>query len=199
MAPTTKKGAKRPRNGGGATSLERIPTHKIQRSIVFTNAAIATDQGFIFQVDPTSSGDFTELGTVFDQYRIAQVDFEWVLARNDTAELPTLVFAPDFNDVTVPTLQGLLNYETSKVVQFSEHRRQVKFSYKPKARIAVAAAGAGGGTSDVSLSTNTWCSTTQSIQWLGLKWFLVGYNSTANPQAIVTCYVRIHYEFKNSR
>lgn len=183
-------------------SLERAPIHRLQRTIFSTVPLVAADSGGSYVVDPTGGGiaDFTALADVFDTYRVSRVEFTWVCPRSDAAEFPTLVYAPDWNDSTAPTLTQLLAYESSKMIQFSEHKRSHTFNYRPKARLAITAAGAGGGAStDVSILAPVWGNPLQSLQWYGVKWFLVNYNTTSNATAIVSYYAKVYLEFKNSR
>lgn len=159
-----------------------------------TLAQIATDQGYSVASDPSADiSDWSNLANCFDQYRVARVELKFTLPRSDATEFPTLYFAPDFNDSTVPAARtDMLNYETLKMHQFAENRRVFTYSYVPKQRVAV-------GATDSALSTATWAHTSQNPLWVGAKYFITQYNSTSNATALIEVFTTYHLEFKNSR
>lgn len=180
----------------GAVDLARLPVHRISRTVVRTLAQIATDQGYEWRFTPsTDVGDWANIANVFDQYRVSKIDIKWSCPRSDPAEFPTLVFAPDWNDITTPATRGdVLNYETCRHHQFSENKRTCTYSFVPRARVVAE------GTNDVSITgASTWAHTSQTMFWLGVKSFLTQYNSTSNATAVVEVYATVHLEFKNSR
>jgi hypothetical protein len=172
--------------------------YAVRRTSQVVVATAATDIGrsgnFIQLNNVPDVGDFTAL---FDQFTIDRLDLHFVLTRSalsagNSGIFPTLLWAPDYNDSSAPTLVGdVLSYDGMQMHQFSESSRHVCFSIKPKAQLSVS--------SGTAVSTaGTWLSTSGSgaSPWFGYKYWLVDYNSTSTTGSVVTLYTKYHLRFK---
>lgn len=86
--------------------------------------------------DVTAYSEFTAL---FDQYRIDQVDFEVSNLHNSSdattnvSVMPTLMYAPDYDDASVPSTAGeLLTRQRTQSWTFRGNGVPLKFSVKPR-------------------------------------------------------------------
>jgi hypothetical protein len=172
--------------------------YAVKRTSQVVVATAATDIGrsgnFIQLNNVPDTADFTAL---FDAFTIDRIDLHFVCTRasvsaGNSGIFPTLLWAPDYNDSSAPTLVGdVLSYDGMQIHQFSETARHVCYSIKPKAQINVS--------SGTAVSTaGTWLSTASSgaSPWFGYKYWLVDYNSTSTTGTVITLYTKYHLRFK---
>lgn len=122
-------------DSGGQTTPLTVGSWSLDTSGV--NLSNQFGGAFQFQLeDLPSYQDFTAL---FDQYRIDQVDIEVSNVHNSSTgtdaqqQMPTIIWAPDFDDAQVPTLASRLSErQRAKQWTFRGSGVPLKFSIKPR-------------------------------------------------------------------
>lgn len=178
----------------------RMRIHRFSRLVNYgTIAQGALDTGFGYAVLLQNLPNYTEFTALFNQYRIMQVDVEYVLQTQlISGAFPRLSYCVDYNDNTNPTSEDqILQYENASVCNFSQMKTVFKRSYVP--RIALPAY-QGAFTAYTTSPPGTWvdCDNPGVLHY-GWKHWLSNYNSTSTPTVQVKLYFRLHFECRGER
>jgi hypothetical protein len=175
--------------------------HRFERLVNFGQLGqSAVDQGTGFAVSLANIGAYAEFTALFNQYRICQVDLEYILSTQVIgSSYPRMAFCVDYNDSAAPATEAdLLQYEHCSVINFSQFKTVFKRSFKP--RIALAAYQPSAFSSYSTAPPDSWVDTDNpTVQHYGWKTFITNYNSTSFPAVKLQLYFRFHFECKGLR
>jgi len=134
-----------------------------------TATALGTGGAFFFTINDTPAP--TDFLSLFDQYRIAQVQVEFLpsvapfTASTTATDLPVLITAIDYDDATTPTATVLQQFESAQIVSDqSYHCRTLN------PRFAVSAYGGVFGSFALAPQRSWIDSASNVVQYYGLKW-----------------------------
>jgi len=154
-----------------------------------------------FQLDELSG--FTDFTTLWDQYRLARIDYKLIprinvhsfttAAVSTTAIMPTIAIWSDPDDSTAPAAQGeSLEVENA---QYCSGVEVITGSFIPRTATAVY----GGAFTSYGDFTG-WCDcTSDDIEWYGLKCWVTPDGVTQSTHQVWDAYFAIHVEFRKTR
>lgn len=154
MAGKPKKGARRARPRTAATGVtgpvmalpkQVLDVHRFKRSGPTASlAAAAADKGWAWSFALSDTANYTELTSLFDQYRIRQVDMVFRLDRMTSSAsqaYPTIWILADYDSASAPGSLDEVAQRPYKSFQFGPTNTTVSFTLKPR---LLADAGIGG-------------------------------------------------------
>lgn len=181
-------------------SLSANPVHKFRRSFLSTGYTgnTAGDTGYQLGFSLGQVPNFTEFTSLFDMWRIVQVDFHMFPAINSgdlngatTNIVGGLVaIAVDYDDATVPaSFNQMLEKQD---VQIYSPYEQVHLSFKPRTTAQLTSGGSLG-----TAMQGQWvdCANTSVVHY-GIKFSI---QDSANNFQIYTVVADCHFEFKDVR
>jgi hypothetical protein len=149
--------------------------------------------GQAFQLNQLPTADLTAYQTLFDQYRIVEIAFDFTSLNPSATESP-LYTAIDYDSATAPTLASIEQYETLQIQQgqWSTHR-----VWTPQARLV---AYTGATATQAANSTNgQWFDVSSpATSYYGVLWVIpANASSSATPTYRLTG--RLVMQFRNIR
>ncbi len=139
----------------------------------------STDIGRAAFITLSGLSNISEITNLFDEYKIEWEEFTVHFTgftnnalTNYEGFYPWIITALDYNDSTVPiTANELLEYKNSEYFQFGPANLTYTRRWVPRASVNA--------TSGTALiDSETWATTaTTSLPWLGMKYFIGGFNS----------------------
>lgn len=140
----------------------------------------------------------TEFANLFDQYKINWVDYIFQFkSANLTQYGVTLYYAEDHDDASAPTLNAIMEAQSTQIVTFGTNRTMVKFRVKPNPLRAVYRSAL---TTGYERAPNgTWLDCAQSdIPHYGVKYFIQNYNSAPGNDHLISVILRYNVSFKET-
>lgn len=151
----------------------------------------ATDLGHAFPFGLSLLPNYSEFTTLFDRYRIRQVDVRMTFAQRNisgsTSNYPTIWAYMDDDDAAIPTAKSaVLERQSVRPFTFNESKTVYSVSIQPRWLID--------GTSKASLAPrDMWIDmSTPSVSHYGLKLWVDNYNTSKD--ALITLDATIHFE-----
>lgn len=206
MAKSTTTMSRRPARKGKASKVPRLilPDGYKAQTFIRTRqngqlAVPAFDGGLAWSFKLSDVTDYTEFTTLYDAYVLDQVDILYVLENNNPGQYPVLMWAPDYDDAVIPTTDGVVStHQNVKIHPFSENKRSVVLSVRPRALQNVYQAGVTSGYG--------WAPESQiidmgnvNVEHFGIKTWMSHYNSTDTPGARIRTFVTYHLRFVGQR
>lgn len=200
-----RRGANRaPRNYGDSTALVRQPNIRPIRVSQLVGVGpigkVPADSGNSYTFRLTDVGQYTQFTALFDMYRIDAVEVEFLLSQmGGNMQYPALYWTPDYDDSSVPAnAQAVLDYQQAEIYQFTEAKTSFRRLIKPKLAQTVYNGVIASGYA--MAPPGIWVNTDQpGVSYYGMKYWLVGYNSTTANQSNVQITLRYHLSFKTVR
>lgn len=152
----------------------------------------AFDAGLTWFFQLADVPDVSDFANLYDAYVIDQVDITYILENNNPGQYPILLWAPDYDDGTIPTNSNqVMTHQNVKHHAFSENKREVTISVRPRALNVAYKPGVTSG--------YTWapdaviCDMANlDIQHYGIKTWVSHYNSTDTPGARIRTLLKYH-------
>lgn len=170
------------------------PPYKFSRTFdIGTLPQGATDLGHAFPFGLTLLPNYSEFTTLFDRYRIRQVDIRIRCDKLETSgsytAYPTVWAYMDDDDASIPVSKStVLERQSVRPFTFTESKKVYSISIQPRWLID--------GTSKASLAPrNMWIDmSTPAVSHYGLKLWMENYNTSYNQFTGITMDATIHFE-----
>jgi hypothetical protein len=169
----------------------------LQLSVPGNITKTGSDSGAAYTFRLTDVPQYTNFTALFDMYRIDAVEVEFLISQMGANMLyPTLYWTPDYDDATAPAnANTILEFQTAEVYQFTEAKTAFRRLVQPRVANTVYNGIVASGYS--TLPVNTFInSDTPGVAYYGMKYWLVGYNSTTANQSNIQIVLRYHLSFK---
>lgn len=186
-------------------SLSMVPSgvHRFARAARLSDLSqAAADQGYQASFLLNGVPNASEFTALYDCYRIDKVEITFVLdlaGVSTTVYYPRIVYAPDWNDSTPPTVEtDVLQIQQSKSYQFSDVNRELTITMVPRVAKAVyrTAVTSAYGWDNQKL----WLDTAYpDIPHFGIKFFVNNYNSTSFGATKIRYYTRYYISCANPK
>lgn len=205
MAPKRKASSKARRDNGSirdTTTIISSPkpkVHTFTRTVGYqdiTKVAGDVGYGIVFRLNDVPN--VSEFVSLFDQYTINWVEYEWINRSALTGiQAPVIYAAPDYDDDGAPTLIEMLQKQNVITFTFSADRTQVKMRIRPNALRQVYRSALTTGYERSPVGTWMDCAT-PDVPFYGLKYFIQNYNTASTPNTQLGVVVRYSLSFKET-
>lgn len=156
-------------------------------------ALIAADNGVGWNFTFNQIADYTDFTSLYDGYTIDKVEMRFVLFNNVAEKYPVLLLAPDYDDSAAPVGEtDLLAMEGCRVLPFSPDKREHSIVVKPRISQTLFRTGV--------TSAYGWGKERQIIDMAnvdtphyGVRSWIVNYNSTDTPGAVIRVFLKYHF------
>lgn len=155
-----------------------------------------TGYGIVFRLNDLPN--VSEFVSLFDQYTINWVEYEWVNRSALTGiQAPIIYAAPDYDDDASPSVSEMLQKQNVVTFTFSADRTQVKMRIRPNTLRQVYRSAVTTGYERSPPGTWVDCAT-PDVPFYGLKYFISNYNTTNTPNTQLGVVVRYSVSFKET-
>lgn len=169
----------------------------MQLSVPGNIVKTAGDSGAAYTFRLTDVPQYTNFTNLFDMYRIDAVEVQFLISQMGANMLyPTLYWTPDYDDATAPVnANSILEFQTAEVYQFTEAKTAFRRLLRP--RVANTVYNGLLSTGYSLLPADTFINAdTPGVSHYGMKYWVVGYNSTSANQSNIQIVLRYHLSFK---
>lgn len=187
------------RDSAPLLQLGKVPTCRfLRQNYSGPLGQAAADQGFAVAFHLGDLPNYTEFTTLFDAYRIMEVEVYWELTQTGGSNWPTLICWPDYDDAVAPsTLAEAEQVQAASRLQFSSAVTSFRRKVLPRAESVFNSGGSAVSAGNVYAP---WLDCAQpNVDHYGVKFWIANYNSSNFATTKINFGFRLHLQMRAAR